>query len=171
VIERVISGGQIGADQGGLDGALRFWGEGTDRIGGWCPSGRRSEDGPIPNKYPLQETAEWTYPPRTKLNIKGSDGTVIFTSGAPTGGSKLTLSIAEQECKPSLHIDLALASVPKAVETLADWADGYQIQTLNVAGSRETSCPGIQDIVATVIHDTLVEIGAPPRGSGPLQGR
>ena len=165
MIEKVISGGQVGSDRGGLDGAWLHWG-GPERLGGWCPANRRAEDGPIPSKYPLQETMEWSYPPRTKLNVKGSDGTVIFTSGIPTGGSKLTLSIAEQECKPSLHIDLALASVFEAVETLADWADGYQIQTLNVAGSRELSCPGIQDFVANVIHDTLVEIGASPCDSG-----
>ena len=162
MIERVISGGQIGADQGGLDGALRFWGEGTDRIGGWCPSGRRSEDGPIPSKYPLQETAEWTYPPRTKLNIKGSDGTVIFTSGSPTGGSKLTLSIAEQECKPSLHIDLSLMDHSQAADLIMDWVDALGIEVLNVAGSRESSCPGIQEFVTLTIQRVLKEIGAPP---------
>jgi len=60
LIERIVSGGQVGADQGGLDAALAYWGEAAvERVGGWCPAGRRSEDGPIPSKYPLQETQEW----------------------------------------------------------------------------------------------------------------
>jgi putative molybdenum carrier protein len=156
-IERVISGGQTGADQGGLDGAILFWGN-TDRVGGWCPSGRRSEDGPISAKYPLQETAEWDYPPRTELNVKESDGTVIFAPQPLTPGSKLTLKYCEEQCRPSLIIDIALVSIPEAVECLADWADAYQIKTLNVAGSRETTVPGLQEWVASVIHDTLKEL-------------
>ena len=157
MIERVISGGQSGGDRGGLDGAIRFWGN-TDRIGGWCPAGRRAEDGSIPERYPLQETAEWAYPPRTELNVKESDGTVIFVAGPLTPGSKLTLKYCEEQCKPSLLIDIALVSSAEAVECLVDWADGYQIKTLNVAGSRESTVPGLQEWVAVVIHDTLKEL-------------
>jgi len=163
-IEKVLSGGQTGADQGGLDGAILFWGVHMKRprIGGWCPAGRRSEDGPIPNKYPLKEHEEWSYPPRTELNVKESDGTVIFTVGEPTGGSKLTVKLAEQHCKPLLHVDLALTDPADAIESVADWADGYQIETLNVAGSRESTCPGLQDTVAKVICGVLKEIGGKP---------
>ena len=162
MIERIISGGQAGSDRGGLDGALRFWGEDTDRIGGWCPSGRRSEDGPIPSKYPLQETMEWTYPPRTRLNVKESDGTVVFTNGAPTGGSKLTFNLAHQECKQTCHVDLSLMDYAQAADLIVDWVDALGIEVLNVAGSRETSCPGIQEFTALTIQRVLKEIGSPP---------
>jgi len=161
MIEKVISGAQTGADRGGLDGAIQFWGN-TDRIGGWCPSGRRAEDGPIPNKYPLQETAEWAYPPRTKLNVQEADGTVVFTYGEPASGSKLTLVIAQDLCKPHLHVDIAVADPGFAAESIADFVDVFAIRVLNVAGSRESSCPGIQDYVTDVIHRVLKEIGAPP---------
>lgn len=161
MIERVVSGGQTGADQGGLDAALLFWGEDVTRVGGWCPSGRRSEDGPIPAKYPLTETAEWDYPTRTKLNIKDSCGTVVFTQGEPSGGSKLTLDHAAKS-RAFLHIDVEFVTKAEAVEMIADWADSTQISVLNVAGSRETSCPGIQEWVADVIYSVLLEIGAAP---------
>lgn len=162
MIERVISGAQTGADRGGLDGAIRFWGD-TKRVGGWCPAGRRSEDGPIPLKYPLKETTEWDYPTRTRLNVQDSCGTVVFTNGEPKGGSKLTLDLAS-ESRAFLHIDLSYMSKTDAVEMIADWADATQIKILNVAGSRETSCPGIQEWVADVIDGVLCEIGVPPGG-------
>jgi hypothetical protein len=160
VIERVISGGQTGADRGGLDGAIRVWGV-CDRIGGWCPSGRRAEDGPIPLKYPLKETLEWDYPTRTKLNVQDSDGTVVFTYGDPQRGSKLTLDLASQN-RAFLHIDLAIMSRTDAIEMIADWADATRIKVLNVAGSRQSSYEGIQEWVADVIEGVLLEIGAKP---------
>lgn len=166
MIERVISGAQTGADRGGLDGAMLHWGGWVSkRMGGWCPAGRRAEDGPIPSAYRLQETAEWAYPPRTKLNVSGSDGTVVFTHGEPTGGSKLTLEIAA-ESRAFLHIDMSLADPNYAAEMVVDWVDACGIKVLNVAGSRESSCPGIQDYVAKVIQCVLKEIGVPPSGSG-----
>jgi hypothetical protein len=159
MIERVISGAQSGADRGGLDGAIAFWGD-PKRIGGWCPAGRRSEDGAIPLKYPLQETEEWAYPPRTKLNIQDSDGTVVFTHGEPSGGSRLTLDLASR-IRAFLHIDTAIMEQDEAVEAIVDWADASRIEVLNVAGSRESSMPGMQGFVAEVIQQVLQEIGAP----------
>ena len=47
VITKIVSGGQSGADQGGLDAAIEL---GIPH-GGWCPKGRKSEDGVIPDKY------------------------------------------------------------------------------------------------------------------------
>jgi len=137
---------------------MKFWcGWNPDRMGGYCPAGRRAEDGPIPSVYQLQETKDWAYPVRTELNVKTADGTVVFTSGPPTGGSKLTVSLAEQYCKPVLHIDVQTMFWQDAVDHIADWVDGYRIETLNVAGSRESSCPGIQETVALIIHGLLKE--------------
>ena len=52
-LERIVSGGQTGTDRAALDWALGA------RIphGGWCPCGRRAEDGPLPERYELTETA------------------------------------------------------------------------------------------------------------------
>jgi hypothetical protein len=49
---KIISGGQTGADRAALDFAIK---QGIPH-GGWCPKGRRAEDGPIDAKYQLQET-------------------------------------------------------------------------------------------------------------------
>ena len=52
MIRKIISGGQTGADRAALDWTIK------DDIphGGWCPAGRRAEDGVIPERYRLQET-------------------------------------------------------------------------------------------------------------------
>ena len=66
---KIISGGQTGVDRAALDVALELHIE----CGGFCPKGRKSEDGIIPEKYPLIETATEEYSERTELNVKEAD--------------------------------------------------------------------------------------------------
>ena len=54
---KVVSGGQTGADRAGLDAAMVA----GLSVGGWCPQGRRAEDGPIPDRFPLRETPAVAY--------------------------------------------------------------------------------------------------------------
>ncbi|HYZ73406.1 MAG TPA: putative molybdenum carrier protein, partial [Chthoniobacterales bacterium] len=59
---KIVSGGQTGADRAALDWALTHGVE----CGGWCPKGRKAEDGPIDRKYPLKETPSAAYLQRTE---------------------------------------------------------------------------------------------------------
>ena len=52
LIKKIVSGGQTGVDIAALDVALEL----KITCGGWCPRGRISEVGRIPDKYPLKET-------------------------------------------------------------------------------------------------------------------
>jgi hypothetical protein len=140
-ITRIVSGGQTGADRGGLDAAIEL---GIEH-GGWCPRGRRAEDGRIPERYHLRETETADYSARTERNVVDSDGTVLLTRGAPTGGSKLTADLAARHGKPLLHLDLAALDDDAAAATLRDWLAREHIATLNVAGTRESGCPGLAD--------------------------
>jgi hypothetical protein len=72
---KIISGGQTGADRGALDAAIA---RGVSH-GGWCPKGRRAEDGVISERYRLIETASHAYEHRTVANIENSDATLIIT--------------------------------------------------------------------------------------------
>jgi hypothetical protein len=102
MIKKIFSGGKTGDDRAALDVAIKF----NILHGGWIPKGRLTEDGPLPDKYQLQEMSTTSYPKRTEQNVIDSDGTVIFTHGSLKGGSKLTQKLASKHDKPCLHINL-----------------------------------------------------------------
>jgi hypothetical protein len=133
---KIISGGQTGVDRAALDVALEL----SIPCGGWCPSGRRAEDGPLAARYPLTETPWWGYPQRTEWNVRDSDGTLVLTCGEPDRGTQLTIAVAARLHKPCLVLDLTEAPSPTAVHA---WADRNQVRLLNVAGPRESQSPGV----------------------------
>ena len=133
--ERVVSGGQTGADRAALDVAL----EGGLAAGGWCPAGRRAEDGPIDPRYPLDETRSEDYAERTDWNVRDSDGTLIVARPPLSGGTALTERLAQSRRKPCLVVH---PDEPEAVERMRAWIAKHAIRTLNVAGPRESSGTG-----------------------------
>ena len=151
LVVRIVSGGQTGADRGGLDAAVAL---GIEH-GGWCPAGRRAEDGRVPRVYSLRETTSAEYAERTRANVRDSGGTVVFTRGEPTGGSALTIEHAERIGKPVLHVDLARLDVEAAAERVRGWCVVGSIAVLNVAGSRESKAPGIGDEVRRLLVRAL----------------
>jgi hypothetical protein len=150
-ITRIVSGGQTGADRGGLDAAIAL----GIAHGGWCPQGRLAEDGIIPACYLVREIAEGSYAARTRMNVEDSDGTLLFTDGPAQGGSRLTLEVAAQIGKPLLHIDFTDDASPVVATTLHHWVVAHRIATLNVAGSRESEAPGIQQRVRAWIETAI----------------
>jgi hypothetical protein len=135
---KLVSGGQTGVDRAALDVALDL----GLPCGGWCPKGRRAEDGSLPERYPLRETASADYPTRTALNVRDSDGTLILTRGEPDRGTALTARLAERYGKPCLALDLTHQPDPQEVRA---WAAAHGVRVLNVAGPRESSQPGIYE--------------------------
>lgn len=139
-VQKIISGGQTGADRGGLDAAIAL---GIPH-GGWCPKGRRAEDGVIPDIYQLRETASTGYETRTRANVADSDGTVIFVGEARlSGGSGLTAKIARSVPRPFIVV-MDDHRLPTLMPALRNWLLAWPIRTLNVAGSRESKERGIQ---------------------------
>ena len=135
-IRRIVSGGQTGVDRGALDAALQL---GIPH-GGWCPQGRIAEDGTIPARYQLRETASAEYRIRTEQNVLDSDGTLILYRGQLQGGTELTYRLACKHAKPHLLVDLLDSTDPQSTR---QWLAENGIQVLNVAGPRESSAPGI----------------------------
>jgi hypothetical protein len=79
MIERIVSGGQTGADRMGLDWAI--WHDIPH--GGWCPKGRKAEDGKIPPQYDLTETPSSNYLQRTEWNLSRSEWVRHALAAAP----------------------------------------------------------------------------------------
>jgi hypothetical protein len=148
----IVSGGQTGADRAGLDWAI------THGIphGGWCPKGRRAEDGAIPEGYLLKETPSGTYIQRTEWNVRDSDGTAIFTRAERlVAGSLRTLEFALRLPKPHLH--LAAASKANFALQLRMWMKQHRIRVLNVAGSRASQEPDVGAFVTRVLEEALTK--------------
>ena len=133
----IISGGQTGVDRGALDAAIEL----KVPHGGWCPRGRLAEDGRIPDRYQLRESALPEYRVRTEQNVLGSDATLILYRGRLSGGTELTRRLAKQYGRPHLVVNLDRA-VDEA--DIRDWLEKQRVETLNVAGPRESQSPGIE---------------------------
>ena len=150
MIARLVSGGQTGVDRAALDVALKL----GIPCGGWCPKGRRAEDGRIPDRYPLTETRTGDYATRTRWNVRDSDFTLVLSYGEPTGGTRLTLREAARRGRPHALIDLANPVVWSArLRTVRETIIGVGV--LNVAGPRESHHPGTYDMAKALLRRLL----------------
>jgi len=147
-LRKIVSGGQTGVDRAALDAALAY----VVPIGGWCPKGRRAEDGRIPDRYPLEETPTETYEQRTAWNVRDSDGTLIITDGSLEGGTALTMREAERQGRPVLHVRI---NDPVPVPMIRAWGEEWDVRVLNVAGPRASEVDGIYDKARGVLTSYL----------------
>jgi hypothetical protein len=153
MVETIVSGGQSGVDRAALDVAKEI----GFACGGWCPKGRRAEDGPIPLSYPLKETPTDIHAQRTEWNVRDSDGTLVLTQGRPTEGTALTIDVASRLRKPHLVLDLTQQPDPALAKA---WILKNGIRTLNVAGPRQSKCPGIYQTATEFLRRLLKEPAA-----------
>jgi hypothetical protein len=151
---KLVSGGQTGVDRCALDWALDH----GLRCGGWCPRGRRAEDGPLDPRYPLTETPSAEYRQRTDWNVRDSDATVIFSlSKRLSGGSRETRECARRRRKPCLHLHPHV----DAPSLLRAFLDAHRPLVLNVAGPRASKEPRVGAFVREVLDEVLAP---PPKG-------
>ncbi|QXE87395.1 putative molybdenum carrier protein [Geomonas nitrogeniifigens] len=136
MICKIVSGGQTGVDRAGLDAAM----DAGIPVGGWCPKGRAAEDGTIPECYPLVEMETISYTSRTEQNVIDSDGTLIINQGPLSGGTKRTVEFAIKHNRPYLTVQV---EEHPDMEAITRWVEEHGLRTLNVAGPRESKCPGI----------------------------
>lgn len=166
-LSTIVSGGQTGVDRAALDAAI---GVGTE-IGGWCPQGRRSEDGQIPLLYGLKETASRNYTVRTEWNIRDSDGTLIIAMKTLTGGTRLTWQLTKKHQKPCYVVHLRESADAELFSSqnsptdhcsaVVEWIRENRIRVLNVAGPRASSHPEIhseaEQIVTAILQQLKVQ--------------
>ena len=159
---RIISGGQTGVDRAALDAAMA---RGIP-CGGWCPAGRRAEDGPIADRYHLTETNSAAYSERTLANVLGSDATLILLYDqypgqldALSAGTHFTMEAAKKLDRPSFIAHLAGAdSGAGSLADITGWIGEHEISVLNIAGPRESECPGIYVAAHALILNLLIAV-------------
>lgn len=142
--ERIISGGQTGADQGALI-AAREMGIPT---GGTAPKGWKTEAGAEPHlkAYGMVEAPGDSYAWRTGRNIGEADATVVF-GDVTSKGSALTMRLCQQFAKPFF--------VNPTRDDLQAFVIAFDVKTLNVAGNRESVNPGIAERVRAVLVEAF----------------
>jgi hypothetical protein len=134
---KIVSGGQTGVDRGALDAALEL----NIPCGGWCPEGRKAEDGVIPEQYPLEEMKDADYRDRTRQNVLDSDASAIIYFGEIEGGTEQTLDDCVQNGRPYQLIDGSEMQPGQAAKVLADFVRQRGAVVLNVAGPRASKNP------------------------------
>lgn len=135
----IISGGQTGVDRAALDFAIAH---GFPHRG-WCPRGRRAEDGVLDARYQLTETESRNYRQRTRRNVVDSDGTLILSMGNLEGGSLATLRFARQYEKLVEVVALDGEDLKAEAVRVSAWLMTNAVGKLNVAGPRASKQPDV----------------------------
>jgi hypothetical protein len=140
-------------DRAALDVALEL----NIPCGGWCPQGRKAEDGTIPQCYPLSETPSDLYRQRTHWNVRDADATLVLVWGTPAGGTRLTMDVCRKLDKQHLVLDLADESnLPAAVARAREWLTATCARgVLNVAGPRASEHPEVYDRARVFLRAVL----------------
>lgn len=159
---KIISGGQAGVDRGALDASMAL----GVPVGGWCPRGRRAEDGEIPPKYDrLVEARSADYRERTKLNVCDADCTILLVDGRKIGpGTRLTERLCTQMKCPVILADvksMVRGGVDDDADVVAEFLLRHKPAIVNVAGSRESTNPGIQQRARRFMTEVLLKTNHP----------
>jgi hypothetical protein len=158
----IVSGGQTGVDRAALDWALA---NGVV-CGGWCPQGGWAEDFPeapgLLARYPmLKQTPSGEPDQRTEWNVRDSTATVLVMALNPrvsSTGTELAKAAAERLRKAVVTIDV---DDPQESGRLAGWLASLDADSsVNVAGPRESDCPGIYRKTLVLLNSLPLQLFA-----------
>jgi hypothetical protein len=165
-MRKIVSGGQTGVDQAALRAAMAY----GLAIGGWSPPACVSEDGKIPEIFPLKETPEERSQDaldiprsqRTEWNVRDSDATLVLWPGTFDKrdlGTRYTVDCALRYKK---HLSICDATEQHDVDKAIEWIIRNNIETLNVSGPSERTSPGVGALAERFVRELLHEHGRRP---------
>ena len=152
MLKKIISGGQVGADQGALDAAIKY----NFPYDGWIQKGRKTQNGLLPDKYELEEMPVAGFKEKIEQNVIGSDGTVIISHGHLSGGADYSQKMTEKHNRPCLHIDLNVTPPFMASPEINTWIIENDIEVLNVTGSRSSEDMNVHRDTFYIIEGTIL---------------
>jgi hypothetical protein len=153
VIVKVISGGQTGVDRGALDAAMEL----GLQTGGWCPRGRRAEDGRIPDRYQLVDLPSDAYQPRMRRNVDEAGATIILSRQWPLDGGTLSTRLYAE--RPARLGGKGAGTVWACDPSMSDpddlrrWVEQFAI--VNVAGPRASKDPGVYAVTVAFLLEVF----------------
>jgi hypothetical protein len=161
-IKEVWSGGQTGADMGGLLAAEKF----GIKTGGWCMPYGWNETGRHPDYIkrfgfsPVTGFGKSSLNRRTILNVRDTDATIIIAKDFNSPGTKLTIWAAHDRRKPVWRVSYAESGKSeRTADNLKDEIDSWlnlhpdlTVEKINIAGNRESKAPGIQAFTKLLIE-------------------
>jgi len=149
-IREIISGGQTGVDRAALKVAhlwpgIRGW--------GYCPKGRRAEDGPISTEFEMIELRSADYRDRTSKNVQCADAVLILKRReSQSPGTRFTVGQCRSHKKAWYVAD---PFEPLLIPDVAKWVIDMSPQKLMIAGPRESKAPGIEKQAVGFIHSAI----------------
>ena len=141
MLRKIISGGQTGADIAGLEVAKKFGLE----TGGLMPFGYKTYAGPRPeykDLYGVEAHSSSSYVPRTRANVRNSDGTMRLALDFASAGEICTKKAIDDYKKSWMDVDLNQHTSDDGVDLMMvavarTWLFNANIEVLNIAGNRE----------------------------------
>lgn len=153
MLDKVNSGLQFGADIAGLVAA--------ERLGiptcGLAPKGYRTERGNRPDlglRFAINEDSSASYTPRTIANVKNSDFTLILSPLAHSAGTVQTINACNNNGKEYYLFNPFETNTHEIAHLILS----KRPSVLNIAGNRESKCPGLMLFAANFLQATFSQI-------------
>jgi hypothetical protein len=166
MITKVISGGQTGADVGGLIAAVFH----DIQPGGYMPKDWITQAGRRPEYAAMFNMDEHpgSYKERTWANVEASDATIRIACDLTTAGERCTLNAIRNFNKPSFDVKLDKDRPTieySCVQSIVNWIQQLQLLNkstsfiLNVAGNSHKTWAGMQSYTVSLLSYVFMNLG------------
>lgn len=164
---KIISGFQTGADIAGIKAAV----SNNLKTGGHMPKGFKTENGNKPeyaDLYNAEETSTVSYIPRTTLNVRNADCSIIFDY-AKSSGSINTKKLCVKHGLPFLYLNATDINKYSVINDVTNFINSVETKKLkkdkteliiNIAGNRESNAKGIEKRVYYILDEVFKKLAS-----------
>jgi hypothetical protein len=154
---RIISGGETGVERAALDALIE-----PVRIrnplatyGGWCPAGRKADDGTIPERYNLRELETGGREEAIERNLVEADGLLLVYFGGLKRFAEGALLRAIKWQKPYKLIEGSEIAPHRGAEIVRTWEWDHNIERLYVTGPSAREYSRGYDYALELINEVI----------------
>lgn len=163
MISKIVSSGRTGVELAALDIALKL----GIAHGGFASRGLRNQQGPLSDRYGLQQVDSFGFQQAMEQNIKNSDGTLLISRSRRTAETRYAVETALRLQRQLLHVDLSQHSAFESASLISSWVSLQNIKTVFVTGPSADLDAGLYDqtrrILETAFYLEFVKTGLHPK--------